>query len=55
MQGRSRVFKGPSSAWNLSLEFIRPASKQFVLLPMLWGEVPGSVTAITLVTFPCEP
>lgn len=31
--------------------FIYPTKKQFVFLPLLWGAVPGSITAITLVIF----
>lgn len=46
--------KVPAAPEIFPWKFIHPAKKQFVLLPVLWGKVPGCVTAVTRVIFPCE-
>lgn len=48
--------KVPAAPGLFPWKFVHPARKQFALLPVLWGKVPGSVAAIIIVIFffPCE-
>jgi len=58
MEKRCKVGPGcpqvPAAPVIFLWKFIHPVGKQFVLLPMLWGKVPGLCPSSRACDFPCE-